>query len=124
MCQKCVDQKSDQSLIMADCLIGRSGSYSITGRGRSSPKPAPETKDESSREYVPLVLPSTFRSFVLGVLQGGNQTWISKYIESEFFELARQEIKSRAGFDIQMVIMACVALNAARVKSQLFWTLP
>jgi chaperone BCS1 len=72
---------------------------------------------EEPQEQAPLVLPGTSQSWLLGVLQGGSSSWASQYIESEFFELARQQIQTRTGgFDVQTVILACAALNAARTQ--------
>ncbi|KAF1838391.1 P-loop containing nucleoside triphosphate hydrolase protein, partial [Decorospora gaudefroyi] len=61
--------------------------------------------------------PATFQSWLFGVLNGGQDNWIMRYMESEFFERARKQVKSRTGgLDIQMVMMGCAALNAARVR--------
>jgi hypothetical protein len=99
-------------MIMADRIIGRGRSSSFKPKSA-----AKEEAKEEPKEQAPLVLPGTFQSWLLGVLQGGSSSWVPQYIESEFFELARQQIKTRSGgFDVQTVILACAALNAARTQ--------
>ncbi|KAL1799591.1 hypothetical protein ACET3X_003628 [Alternaria dauci] len=52
-----------------------------------------------------------------GVLSRGQDSWILKYMNSEFYEIARNSIKERTrGRDIHVAIIACAALNVARVQ--------
>lgn len=99
--------------------MNESDSIFLTQR---SDQPASKTTSEipnvdSIVVKAPVIPPATFSSWLLGVLNGGEDCWIMRYMESELFELARQQIKHRTGgIDVHMVLLACTALNAARIK--------
>ncbi|KAI1686997.1 RPT1, ATP-dependent 26S proteasome regulatory subunit [Pyrenophora tritici-repentis] len=77
---------------------------------------ATATEQEPHKKQVTVTPPATFQSWVFGIMNGGQDSWLMRYMESEFYELARKAIKDRTGGDIHMVMMGCAALNAARVK--------
>ncbi|KAE8874655.1 hypothetical protein PTNB73_01287 [Pyrenophora teres f. teres] len=77
---------------------------------------ATATEEEPHKKRVTVSPPATFQSWLFGIMNGGQDSWLMRYMESEFYELARKAIKDRTGGDIHMVMMGCAALNAARVK--------
>ncbi|RMZ69795.1 Mitochondrial chaperone [Pyrenophora seminiperda CCB06] len=87
---------------------------------REKPKVAPKApkaqEEQTPKQLLPAKPPGTFQSWLFGVMNGGQDSWLMRYMESEFYELARRAIQTRTGADIHMVLMGCAALNAARVK--------
>ncbi|KAI4664279.1 uncharacterized protein J4E79_003782 [Alternaria viburni] len=74
-------------------------------------------KDDAAKEQAINTPPTTFQSWLFGVLSGGQDSWIMNYMNSEFYDIARNAIKERTGGrDVQILIMTCAALNAARVQ--------
>jgi chaperone BCS1 len=61
--------------------------------------------------------PTTLKSWVKGVLAGGDQGWIKQYIESEFYETARREIEKRTGFDVHWMLTSVIAYQKAQVTA-------
>lgn len=84
----------------------------------TSKSEAKPTKEVIERQDTrPTVPPATLQSWLYGILNGGQDSWNMRYMESEFFELARQQVKNcTGGFDLHLVMLACAALNAARVR--------
>jgi len=75
-----------------------------------------DTKTKPLEKHVTVTPPVTFQSWLFGIVNGGRDSWLMRYMESEFYELARTAIKDRTGADIHMVMMGCAALNAARIE--------
>jgi hypothetical protein len=74
-------------------------------------------KNDSTKEEAVNTPPTTFQSWLFGVLSGGKDCWIMNYIYSEFYEVAQNSIKERTGgWDVHILILARAALNAARVQ--------
>jgi len=82
------------------------GGNSGRGRGREN------RQDEDRQEDD--VVPTTFISWVVGVLQGDQHPWFLKYIESEIFKTTSKQLKLRTNLDVQWIVAACVALHSAK----------
>ena len=68
-------------------------------------------KDDAAKEQAINTPPTTFQSWLFGVLSGGQYSWIMNYMNSEFYDIARNAIKERTGGrDVQILIMTCAAL--------------
>ena len=69
---------------------------------------------ETPKNQTPATSPTTFLSRLFVILSGGRHSRLKRFIE--FFEHAREQIKnSTGGFDIEWVVIACDALNAAGI---------
>lgn len=59
-------------------------------------------------------LPATFQAWVVGILNGGDESWLKPYVESAFFEEFRARMKKRTGFDAQWLVNGYTLYNTGR----------
>lgn len=88
------------------------GSYSDDGSDRSD--------SEESKERRRFSKPKTLQSWIVGVLGGGQQGWLNRYIESEFYANARDELKNRTGFDVQWLVTSLTAFRTAHTTATVY----
>ncbi|KAF2244891.1 P-loop containing nucleoside triphosphate hydrolase protein, partial [Trematosphaeria pertusa] len=58
--------------------------------------------------------PATFQAWVVGILNGGDESWLKPYVESAFFEEFRARMKKRTGFDAQWLVNGYTLYNTGR----------
>jgi chaperone BCS1 len=116
MCQACIQEKN--AALEDRMKIDREAykNYQKQSAAAES-EPVSIPKEEPKMKEVVSTPPATFQSWLFGVLSGGQDSWIMNYMNSEFYETARNAIKERTGGrDIHVAILVCAALNAARVR--------
>jgi chaperone BCS1 len=60
------------------------------------------------------IAPTSFASWVIGVLQGQRQSWFMQYMESHIFKQVSEQLQQRTGLDMRWLIAACIAINAGK----------
>jgi hypothetical protein len=58
-------------------------------------------------------LPTSFASWVIGVLTRDRYPWFMEYVESSVFKKNRDRLKLRTGIDAQWLIVACIAIHSS-----------
>ncbi|KAJ4375820.1 hypothetical protein N0V83_001097 [Neocucurbitaria cava] len=72
--------------------------------------------DEAPRARAPRNGPTKYLSWILEIANRGQDSWIVRSVESEFFERTCQKINIRiGGLDVQGLLIAAALLNAALV---------
>ncbi|KAF2876701.1 hypothetical protein BDV95DRAFT_561370 [Massariosphaeria phaeospora] len=95
---------------------GRGGFPQQRNRGYETDNDQCQDSDYQWHDGPDPSLPTTFQAWVIGILTGGTENWMKPYVESRFFETARQSFKTRAGFDVQWLVTSFMLYSAAKEK--------
>jgi chaperone BCS1 len=70
--------------------------------------------EQNSSGWLDFSSPQTLEAWVLGIVSSGAATGLIKYVDSPFFNEARNRLKKRTGLDIQWIVAAYGAFAAGR----------